>query len=150
MYEYLIGLTVVKSSLPYIRKYVLDILESHEMMFITACVYMILVVILFIYKSKTGKQFHNYKKLTWVHVFLIVLTAFIALSSTMFTYELDKYYNTPFLNTMLKLATSVVVLFLIGTFLFKEKYTYKHMFGVALMLIGALLTQSDNISSAFN
>ena len=143
MYEYLIGLTVVKSSLPYIRKYVLDILESHELMFITACVYMILVILFFLYKSKTGKHFHNYKKLTCTHCALILLTAFIALSSTMFTYELDKNYNTPMLNTMLKMATSVVVLFLIGIFIFKEKYTYQHMFGVGLMILGAILTQTE-------
>ncbi len=143
MYEYLVGLTVVKSSLPYIRKYVLDILESHELMFITACVYMTLVILLFLYKSKNGKHFHNYRKLTFTHCVLIILTALIALSSTMFTYELDKHYNTPMLNTMLKMATSAIVLFLLGIFIFNEKYTYQHMFGVGLMLFGAILTQTE-------
>jgi uncharacterized membrane protein len=143
MYEYLVGLTVVKSSLPYIRKHVLDILDSHELMFVTACVYMILVICFFLYKSKPGKHFHNYRRLTFTHCVLILLTAFIALSSTMFTYELDKHYNTPMLNTMLKMATSVTVLSLLGIFVFNEKYTYQHMFGVGLMIIGAILTQTE-------
>ncbi len=150
MFHFLIGITFLKSFIPYIRKHMLDILESHELLFINTIIYTILVSIVFLYKSKDGKHLHNYKKMTMTHIICTILIAIITIASTLFAYEFDKKYNTPFLNTMFKMVASVVILFFIGVFFFKEKYTYKHIIGVGFMLSGALLTQADSLSSAFS
>ena len=77
------------------------------------------------------------------HLCCIVAIATIAIASTIFVYELDKNYNTPFLNSMLKTAASVVLLFFTGALFFGEQYNYKHILGVLFMLFGVFLTQTE-------
>ena len=146
MYPYLVGLTFMKSFIPYIRKHMLNVLESHELLFVNTIVYTILVSIVFLYNSRSGKHLTNYKKLSFTHIWCIIAIATITIASTLFAYELDKNYNTPFLNSMFKMAASVVLLFFTGVLFFDEKYTFKHMLGVAFMIFGVFLTQSEHIS----
>jgi len=143
MYHYLIGLTFMKSFIPYIRKHLLNVLETHELIFINTIIYTILATLIYIYKARSGKHLTNYKKLSMTHVCCLVAIAIVAIASTLFVYELDKNYNTPFLNSMLKTAASVVLLFFTGVLFFGEKYTYKHIIGVLFMLFGVFLTQTE-------
>lgn len=145
MYHFLVGLTFIKSFVPYIRKHMLNVLETHELLFINTIIYTILVSFVFLYKSRSGKHLTNYKKLTFTHICCVVAIAIITIASTLFAYELDKNYNTPFLNSMFKMAASVVLLFFTGVLFFNEKYTIKHILGVAIMIFGVVLTQSEHI-----
>ena len=144
MYHYLVGITFIKSFIPYIRKHLLNVLETHELIFINTIVYTVIVFMVFLYSSKSEKRFHNYKKLDYTHGICIILIALVSIASTLFMYEFDKKYNTPFLNSIFRMAASAILLFCTGVFFFNETYTMKHIFGVILMMSGAYLTtQSD-------
>jgi drug/metabolite transporter (DMT)-like permease len=146
MYHYLLGITFLKSWTPYYRKYILDVLESHELLFLNTLCISILVLIYFLYKclchNSFNKTIENYKNLTSGHYFCILVIALFTVSSSLFLYDLDKYHNTPFLNSLFIKIASVFVLFLVGIFIFEEKYSIKQIIGIILTMIGIYLVTS--------
>jgi drug/metabolite transporter (DMT)-like permease len=147
MYHYILGLTFLKSLNPYFRKYILNILNSHELLFLNTFCISIIVFLVFIYKLLFDKTFYktieNYKKLSYGHYACIFLIAIFTVFSTLLVYDFDKNYNTPFLNSMFMKVASVVFLFLVGVFLFEEKYTVKQILGIALTIAGVYLVTSN-------
>jgi drug/metabolite transporter (DMT)-like permease len=146
MYHYILGLTALKSVNPYFRKYILNILNSHELLFLNTLSISIIVFFVFIYKYLFDKTFHktieNYKKLTMGHYACIFIIAIFTVVSTLLVYDFDKNYNTPFLNSMFMKVASVIFLFLVGVFLFEEKYSIKQILGIALTVLGVYLVTS--------
>jgi drug/metabolite transporter (DMT)-like permease len=59
--------------------------------------------------------------------------------SSLFLYELDKNHNTPLINTILLRLFSVVVLIIVGVFIFGEKYNWMQIVGIFLAVIGVFL-----------
>jgi drug/metabolite transporter (DMT)-like permease len=51
----------------------------------------------------------------------------------------DKYYNTPLINSIFKKVVSVFFLFVVGIFLFEEKYNLKQILGLLLCSAGLYL-----------
>jgi drug/metabolite transporter (DMT)-like permease len=49
---------------------------------------------------------------------------------------LEKYYNTPFVNNVLIKAFSILALFVVGYFIFEERYSSTHMVGIGLTILG--------------
>lgn len=146
MYHYILGLTFLKSLNPYFRKHVLGILSGHELLFINTFFISIIVLLFFIYKFLFDKSFHktieNYKKLSAGHYTCIFIIAALTVFSAVLLYEFDKSYNTPFLNTIFMKVASVVFLFLVSVFLFKEEYSIKQILGIALTIAGIYLVTS--------
>ena len=59
--------------------------------------------------------------------------------SSLFLYELDKNHNTPLINTILLRLFSVVVLIIVGVFIFGEKYNWMQIVGIFFTIIGIFL-----------
>jgi drug/metabolite transporter (DMT)-like permease len=52
----------------------------------------------------------------------------------------DKYYNTPLINSLLNKGFATILLLLVGVFIYNERYNYKQVFGIFLIIIGLFLT----------
>lgn len=146
MYHYLLGITFLKSWTPYYRKYILDVLESHELLFLNTLCISILVLIYFFYTclcdNSFSKTIENYKKLSTGHYFCVFVIALFTVCSSLFLYDLDKYHNTPFLNSLFIKIASVFILFLIGIFIFEEQYSIKQIIGIVFTIFGIYLVTS--------
>ena len=140
MYIYSICLSVLKSMNPYFRKHVLMTLDSHELFFINSIVIFTLVIFWGLYKYVFEKTMHksieNYRKLSFTQMGAIFMICILSIISTIFVYEFDKYYNTPLINFIFSKFVSVIALIAVGIFIFKEKYTWKQIFGIILAIVG--------------
>jgi drug/metabolite transporter (DMT)-like permease len=148
MLHYIIGLTFLKSVTPYFRKFTLDILHAHELLFLNTLFIGIIVSFFFLYKFLTDKHFYkftNFKKLNWKHFGCIFAVSLLTVFSTIFIYDLDKNFSTPFLNNIFMKVGSIVFLFLISSFLFKEKYTMKQIIGIIVTIFGVYLIAGDKM-----
>jgi len=125
---------------PYFRKHVLMTLDSHELFFINSIVIFTLVIFWGLYKyvfEKTvNKSIENYKKLSLSQMGAILMICILSIFSTIFVYEFDKYYNTPLINFIFSKFVSVIALIAVGIFIFKEKYSWKQIFGIILAIVG--------------
>jgi multidrug transporter EmrE-like cation transporter len=68
-----------------------------------------------------------------------MLIAFITVVSSMVLVNLDKNYNTPLINSMLSKGIAAVMLLIVATIIYKEKYNLKQVFGIFLTVIGLIL-----------
>lgn len=68
-----------------------------------------------------------------------MLIAFITIISSIVIINLDKYFNTPLINSLLSKCISAVLLLMVGIFIFKEKYNIKQIFGIFLTIVGLFL-----------
>jgi len=149
MFQYLFGLTMLKSINPYFRKHILNTLESHDFLFINTLVISIFVFLFFCYKCIFHKTFKvkymikNFYKLSYSQYACIIILSLLTVSSSIFLYELDKNYNTPLLNSVFLRVGGIIALLLVGIFVFEEKYTYTQIAGVLLTLFGIYLIAGD-------
>ena len=145
MYQYLFGLSILKSFTPYFRKHVLTTLNSHDLLFINTFIIFSIVFVFFLYQLLFDKSkplietFKNYESLTFSQVGALFIMAFLAVGSSIFIYEFDKNYNTPLINSMFMRTASTISLILVGIFMFEEKYSWKQIAGVFLTIFGVLL-----------
>jgi drug/metabolite transporter (DMT)-like permease len=82
---------------------------------------------------------HKYNSLTLIQIVFILAIGLVTIISSMVVLNLDKYYNTPLINSMLLKIMSAVLLLFTGIFIFKEKYNYKQIIGLFLAVVGVLL-----------
>ena len=145
MYQYMFGLSILKSFTPYFRKHVLTTLNSHDLLFINTFIIFLIVFAFFLYQLLFDKSkplietFKNYKSLTFSQIGALFVMAFLAVGSSIFIYEFDKNYNTPLINSMFMRTASTISLILVGIFMFEEKYSWKQIAGVFLTIFGILL-----------
>ena len=145
MYQYMFGLSILKSFTPYFRKHVLTTLNSHDLLFINTFIIFLIVFAFFLYQLLFDKSkplietFKNYKSLTFSQIGALFVMAFLAVGSSIFIYEFDKNYNTPLINSMFMRTASTISLILGGIFMFEEKYSWKQIAGVFLTIFGILL-----------
>jgi drug/metabolite transporter (DMT)-like permease len=142
MYQYMFGLSILKSFTPYFRKHVLTTLNSHDLLFINTFIIFLIVFVFFLYKLLFDKSkplietFKNYKSLSFSQLGALFVMALLAVSSSIFIYEFDKNYNTPLINSMFMRTASTISLILVGIFMFEEKYSWKQILGVFLTIFG--------------
>jgi drug/metabolite transporter (DMT)-like permease len=144
MYFLLTVTSLLKTFTPYLRKHILDSVESHEYMFLNTFFIALFVFLYFIYKiiyhdDMFDKLVNNMYKLTFLQVFYFMLIALITVISSMVIINLDKNFNTPLINSMLSKGIAAVMLIFIGTIIYKEKYNFKQIFGIFLTIIGLIL-----------
>jgi drug/metabolite transporter (DMT)-like permease len=150
MFEYLFGLTLLKSINPYFRKHILNTLESHDFLFMNTICITFFVLLFFLYKyffhAKTftlKKMMKNIRSLSYSQYACLIILSLLTVSSSIFLYDLDKNYNTPLVNSVFLRVGGIVALLLVGIFVFEEKYSYKQIFGIFLTLFGVYLIAGD-------
>ena len=95
-----------------------------------------------IYKSHVlylYKMFTKYKSLTLTQLIFALLIGVVTILSSLVILNLDKYYNTPLINSMILKLLSAILLLLSGVFIFNEKYNYKQIIGLILAVVGGIL-----------
>jgi drug/metabolite transporter (DMT)-like permease len=158
MWNFVIGTTILKSLNPYFRKHVLNALTSDEFLLLNSLLILFIVFIIFAVKIALGKShetltkiINNYKKLSYSQFLCIFVLSLLTVISSLFLYELDKNYNTPLINTILLRIFSVVMLIIVGVFIFKEEYNWVQVFGIFLSVIGIFfIMQKPNKISNVN
>lgn len=150
MYHFGFGLSFLKSFTPYLRKTILNTLNSHDLLYLNALVYFLIVFLFFLYKLIFDKSksiietIENYKNLTILQVICLFSMSFIAVLSSIFIFEFDKNHNTPLINSVFMKSFSTIALIFIGIFLFEEKYSWKQILGVFITLVGIFLILQKN------
>jgi drug/metabolite transporter (DMT)-like permease len=150
MYEYIFGASLFKSIIPYMRKHVLNTLNSHDMLYLNALTFFLIVCFIFIYNVVFNKPiiistFDNYSKLSITQILCLIVISLMAVTVAYFIYELDKFYNTPFINYITLFSITIVASIMISMLIFKEKYNIRHFFGVILTFIGIYLMTSNKM-----
>ena len=149
MYHYLFGLTMLKSISPYFRKHVLTHLDSHDFFFINTLFIFGILSLFFIYRYLFDKSFdQSVKKITsmkFTHLGCIFMIALLTIVSSITIMEFDKNYNTPLVNSILMRIFSTIALVLVSIFIFKEKYSYLQMLGIAMTIAGVFLISNKSI-----
>jgi uncharacterized membrane protein len=143
MYRFLIGSTFLKSMNPYFRKHILNTLNPREYFYLNnffVFILMFFVFFLFETKQSTKEMISNYYKLESSHYACIFIISVLLVVSSLLLYELDKKHNTPLINNILMKTGSVIILILVGVFIFEEKYNWKQMLGIILTCIGIYFT----------
>ena len=145
MYFFLVLTSFLKTFNPYLRKHILNSLESHEYLFLNTFLVFLFVFIYFLYKlifhdNSVDKLLSKINNLSILQVIYFLLIAFITVISSIVIINLDKYHNTPLLNSLLTKGLATILLILVGVFIYKEKYNYKQLFGIFLTIVGLFLT----------
>ena len=144
MYLFLIFATMLKSVRPYVKKYVLPTLDSHDYLFLNTLFIGGIVSTIFIYKlifdKKIKTTFENIKNLSIWQLFYFLILAGITVYSTIIFLEFDKNHNTPLINSMITKFISTLSIVCISIFIFKEKYSFTQIVGVFLTILGIFIT----------
>jgi uncharacterized membrane protein len=151
MYDIFLGLTFLKQFRPYFRKHILNILDTHEYFLLNTIAIMIIILmyiafLLFTKKTSCGKILTNIKTLSGSEIFCIMIIAIITVASGILMFELDKNYNTPFVNSMLMKAMSMIALVCVSVFVFKENYKMHQYIGFFLVLCGMYLISQKTLN----
>lgn len=144
MYFFLAITSFLKTFNPYLRKHILQSLESHEYLFINTFFVAFFVCLFFLYKI----IFHDHSfdqlldkiyDLTFLQIIYFMFIAFATVVSAISIIHLDKYFNTPLLNLLFSKSLGTIMLILIGVFIYQEKYNLMQCFGMFLTMVGLFL-----------
>jgi len=144
MYLYLAFLTLIKAFNPYLIKHSLDILESHELLYIDSILIFTMILFILFYKyffnkKEIKKTFDNVQKLSFTQKICLFTGAFLSIIASTCIYELDKNHNNPFINHTITKIASMILLLLISTIFLKEKYSTRKLIGAILSILGVVL-----------
>jgi len=144
MYLYLAFLTFIKAFNPYLTKHTLDILESHEVLYIDSILIFTMILFILFYKYFFNKKeikttFDNVQKLSFTQKISLFAGAFLSIITSICIYELDKKHNNPFINHTITKIASMILLLLISVIFFKEKYNTRKLIGAILSILGVVL-----------
>lgn len=145
MLPYIMGVsTIVGSVRPYVRKHILDVLDPSDYFFINSILITVFVILYFGYLA----AFDNYGitkiyskccSLTPTQVGAMIALAAFTVISSISLFMLEKHFNTPAMNHMMLKAVSLIMLFVVGIFIFNEDYSLIHMLGIALTIVGVFI-----------
>jgi uncharacterized membrane protein len=149
MYHYILGASLFKSAVPYMRKHVLNTLDSHDLLYLEAFVFFIIVLCIFFYKcifDKTNitNTIANYQRLTHKQLLCILSMSLISVIVVYLIFQLDKFHNTPLINYISRVSLTAVSAIIIGIIFFKEKYRIQHIIGILLTIIGIYLMTTNH------
>lgn len=141
MYFFVVLTSLCKTFTPYFRKHILNSFESHEYLFLNTFIVSFFVLVYFLFRLLLDNKCLNkllvkIPNLTLLQVIYFVLIAFITVFSSIVIINLDKYYNTPLLNSLLMKGLAAILLIMVGVFIYNEKYNYTQVLGVVLTIIG--------------
>ena len=148
MYHYIIGASIFKSAVPYMRKHVLNTLNSHDLLYLDALVFFIIVLCIFCYqcifnRSNIVNTMSNYKQLTSKQMMCVIAISIISVSVVYTILHLDKFYNTPLVNYILRVSLTSISAIIIGIIFFKELYNIQQIIGILLTIAGIYLMTTN-------
>jgi uncharacterized membrane protein len=150
MYHYILGASIFKSAVPYMRKHVLNTLDSHDLLYLDALVFFIIVLCIFCYqcifdRSNVIKTVTNYQRLSYKQMMCVVTISVISVSVVYMILHLDKFYNTPLINYISRVSLTSVCAIIIGIIFFKEMYNVQHIIGILLTITGIYLMTTNRV-----
>ena len=140
----ILGLTMHGSISPYLRKHVLNTLEPSDFLFVNGFIIALLLSVYFIYLytfdyNILKKTYKNCSILTFSQMAALLMIGTFTIGASILLLDFDKNYNTPAMNFIIIKSISLILLFCIGTFIFREKYSIKQIIGIMLTAIGVLI-----------
>ena len=119
-------------------------MDPAECLLLNSVIVFLICVSLFLYKityedHKIDTTLKRYKSMNFMQVSFALWIGIATALSGMVVLTMDKYYNTPLINTMAFKVISVILLVLTGVLIFKEKYNFQQLLGIALIVIGGIL-----------
>jgi drug/metabolite transporter (DMT)-like permease len=139
---------------PYFRKYISYKLEHHEYLFLNSlfvsiitCIY--LVYLFVIERTSMEKIIDTFNILTLEEYIFIIALSSLTIVSGIFIYEMDKNYNTPFLNNLFIKSSGTLALIFISIFMFKESYKPHQFVGILFILLGIYLASTKKLVIPF-
>ena len=150
MYHYILGASLFKSITPYVRKNILDTIDSRDLLYLDAFMFFIIVLSIFVYKCVFDKNdiintISNYQRLTYKQFLCAFVLSLISVMVVYFILELDKFHNTPLINYISRVSLTSVFAIMIGILYFKEKYKIQHVVGILVILFGIYLATFDSV-----
>jgi len=145
MYSVLFGISIMKSLRPFFKKNVLKSdIDEDDFLFLNTFFISLFVVIYFIYNFTKKKKvdFSKYKNMKPVELGSMIGVSLFTVVSTILVLQMDKGYQTPFINSMLTKGFSTIFVIAIGMIIYKENYNMLQMLGIALILTGTYLISS--------
>ena len=145
MYSVLFGISIMKSLRPFFKKNVLKSdIDEDDFLFLNTFFISLFVVIYFIYNFTKKKKvdFSKYKKMKPVELGSMIGVSLFTVVSTILVLQMDKGYQTPFINSMLTKGFSTIFVIAIGMIIYKENYNMLQMLGIAFILTGTYLISS--------
>jgi drug/metabolite transporter (DMT)-like permease len=148
MYSILFGVSILKSLRPFFKKNVLKTIDEDDFLYLNTFFIGLFVILYFIYSTRIKKNkekknvFDKYKNLKPIEVISMVFVSLFTVISTVLVLQMDKGYQTPFINAMLTKGFSTILVILIGMIVYKENYTKLQMFGIGLILLGTYFISS--------
>ena len=145
MYSVLFGISIMKSLRPFFKKNVLKSdIDEDDFLFLNTFFISLFVVIYFIYNFTKKKKvdFSKYKNMKPVELGSMIGVSLFTVISTILVLQMDKGYQTPFINSMLTKGFSTIFVIAIGMIIYKENYNMLQMLGIALILTGTYLISS--------
>jgi drug/metabolite transporter (DMT)-like permease len=78
----------------------------------------------------------QYKKLSIPQICTITISSASTVVATIILLDFDKKYNTPAINNIITKTSSILLVFFIGYFVFREAYSTKQIVGIITMVTG--------------
>jgi drug/metabolite transporter (DMT)-like permease len=141
MYKHIIGLTLIDICRPYFRKHLLQTLNPREYLFLNTFFINSLLICYFCYifinqKTVIDNAVIQYKKLSIPQICTITISSASTVVATIILLDFDKKYNTPAINNIITKTSSILLVFFIGYFVFRETYSMKQIVGIITMVTG--------------
>jgi len=132
----------MKSLRPFFKKNVLKSeIDEDDFLFLNTFFISLFVIIYFIYNFTKKKKvdFNKYKNMKPLELGSMIGVSLFTVISTILVLQMDKGYQTPFINSMLTKGFSTIFVIAIGMIIYKENYNMLQMLGIALILVGTYL-----------
>lgn len=142
MYSVLFGISIMKSLRPFFKKNVLKSeIDEDDFLFLNTFFISLFVIIYFIYNFTKKKKvdFNKYKNMKPIELGSMIGVSLFTVISTILVLQMDKGYQTPFINSMLTKGFSTIFVIAIGMIIYKENYNILQMLGIAFILVGTYL-----------
>ena len=142
MYSVLFGISIMKSLRPFFKKNVLKSeIDEDDFLFLNTFFISLFVIIYFIYNFTKKKKvdFNKYKNMKPLELGSMIGVSLFTVISTILVLQMDKGYQTPFINSMLTKGFSTIFVIAIGMIIYKENYNMIQMLGIAFILVGTYL-----------
>ena len=149
MYSILFGVSILKSLRPFFKKNVLQTIDEDDFLYLNTFFIGLFVIAYFIYSTRFKKDnnkkrtvIDKCKNLKPVEIISMMIVSLFTVISTVLVLQMDKGYQTPFINSMLTKGFSTILVIVIGMVVYKENYSMLQMLGIGLILLGTFLISS--------
>jgi|TARA_B110000285_G_C14610613_1_gene374765 drug/metabolite transporter (DMT)-like permease len=135
----------MKSLRPFFKKNVLKSdIDEDDFLFLNTFFISLFVVVYFAYNFTKKKKvdFNKYKNMKPIELGSMIGVSLFTVVSTILVLQMDKGYQTPFINSMLTKGFSTIFVIAIGMIIYKENYNTLQMLGIAFILMGTYLISS--------